>query len=813
VEVIMNGLLNDFRHSFRMLLRTPLLSLVAVVTIGLGVGATSWAFSFLYAVLLRGLPVRDADRLMIVRETRPARGENNLLVPIHDYLAFRDQQTNFEHLAAGSAGTINLAGDAGPPERYVGAFVSARMLSMLGVPPLHGRTFVDGDDRPGTPALVVLGHAVWSNRFGSDPGAVGRPVRVNGETATIIGVMPEGFKFPANQDLWVPLRTDPQALPRRGGSPLIVTGYLRRGVPRDAAAAEAAAIASRLAAEFPQNQGIGADVRPYAETFIPSQISALTALMMVVGAGVLFVACTNVANLLMARAVVREKEVAIRGALGARRWRIVRQLLLEAVAVGIAGGLVGLALARIGMNLAGRLPGADGRPYWIQFDVDTPVLVFTTMITLLAAIAAGTLPALRASGGALAAVIRDENRGASSLRVGRFSTMLVVGELAVSCALMIATGLLIRALIDLRRLDPGFDAAPVMTARLGLFEADYPDADARNRFYHRLLERVAGERSVAAATLTTNLPATSQARVAVQVAGQSYARETDVPATGAITISPGFFDTFGVPILEGRDFRPDESHRGAEPVVVVNRSFAEERFGGREVLGSRIRIDQGDADQPWMRIIGIVPDLYEGVGDFGGGGRLRQMIYQPLGLADPRFVSLAVRTSGSPADSVSDLRRAVADVDPNLPLYFLSTMSQTLEDSIWLHRTFGILFAIFGGAALLLTAVGLYGVIDFSVSSRLREMGVRMALGAEPRHILAIVFRRVLIQLGIGVAIGLALGALLARPLASALFGVQSWDAIVYGTIVGTLVLTALAAALVPAVRAVRVDPVIAFRV
>jgi ABC-type antimicrobial peptide transport system permease subunit len=214
-----------------------------------------------------------------------------------------------------------------------------------------------------------------------------------------------------------------------------------------------------------------------------------------------------------------------------------------------------------------------------------------------------------------------------------------------------------------------------------------------------------------------------------------------------------------------------------------------------------------------MRIIGIVPDLYEGVGDFGGGGRLRQIIYQPLGLADPRFVSLAVRTSGSPADSVSDLRRAVADVDPNLPLYFFSTMSQTLEDSIWLHRMFGTLFAIFGGAALLLTAVGLYGVIDFSVSSRLREMGVRMALGAEPRHILAVVFRRVLIQLGIGVAIGLALGALLARPLASTLFGVQSWDAMVYGVIVGTLVVTAVAAALVPAIRALRVDPVIAFRV
>lgn len=808
----MNGLLNDIRHGVRMLLRTPLLSLVAALTIGLGVGATCFAFTVAYDAVLRGPPVRDLDRLMVLTRTRPAEGEDRLGVPIHDYLDFRDEQTSVEHLAAYHGGTINLGGEEAPPERYQGGFVSARMLAMVGVPPLLGRTFSEGDDRPGAPALILLGHGVWSSRFASDPGVVGRSVRVNGETATIIGVMPEGFKFPFNQDVWVPLRTDPDAIPR-GERPLLVAGYLRPGATRQAAAAEVAAIASRIAAAYPeQNEGVGTEVWAFTAFAAPPQISAMMALLMLVVAGVLLVACANVANVLLARAVVREKEVAIRSALGARRWRVVRQLLFEAVAIGIVGGLVGLVLAWIGLNVFRGALDDTQRPYWIRFYMDTTALVFTSIITLFAAVAAGTVPALRASGGALGALLRDESRGTSSLRVGRFSTILVVGELAVSCGLMIGAGLLVRSLVDLNRLDLGFDPDPVMTARLGLFETDYPDADARNRFYHQLLERVASERGVDAATLTTTLPAVGQGRLVVQVEGEAYATEADVPSAGATIIGPGFFDTFGVPLLEGRDFRADEARPGAEPVVIVNRSFAEARFGGRDVVGRRIRVGPTDTDEPWLRIIGVAPDLYEGVGAFGSGGLLREMIYRPIGVGDPSFMTLAVRTNGPPAQSVNDLRRAVADIDPNLPLYWVMSMNEALAQTTFMHRIFGTLFAIFGAAALFLAAVGLYGVIDFSVSSRLREMGLRMALGAEPRDILRLVFRRVFIQLGTGIAIGLGLGALLARPLAATLFGVESWDTVVYVTIVGTLALTGLVAALVPALRAVRVDPVIAFR-
>ena len=809
----MDSLLQDLRHGFRMLFRTRLLSAVAVLTIGLGIGSTSFAFSVVYGTLLRGLPVRDAERLMVVTQARPEDGTEGLRVPLHDYHEIRDRQTSFEHLAASYSGTVNLAGTEGPPERYQGSFVTARTLSMLGVTPIHGRAFVEGDDAPGAPPLVLLGYAVWRNRFGADPAVVGTTVRVNGEAATIIGVMPEGFRFPFAEDLWVPLRVDPSTLPRRGGTPLLVAGYLKEGVTREAASAEVAAIAEQLAREYPaDNEGLTADVAQFTDEFMPQQISVMMLLLMAMVSGVLLVACANVANVLLARAVVREREVAIRSALGARRWRVVRQLLAEAVALGVVGGLLGVAGAYLGlMAFEGALVDVQ-RPYWIVFRLDAVSLLFTTGVTLAAAVAAGTVPALRASGGGLDTVLRDEARGSSGLRLGRFSAALVVGELAVSCGLMIGAGLLIRSLVDLNRLDLGFSPDPVATARLGLFDTDYPDADARSRFYHAYLERLRAEPGVVAASLTTSLPATGQGQYAVQVEGKAYATPAEVPVAGGAVITPGFFETFGVPLVEGRDFLLSESRLGGDPVVIVNRSFVERHLQGQQAVGSRIRLGREDTGQPWLRVIAVAPDLFEGVGAFGSGQQLREAIYLPLAQSDPRFISVAVRAAGPPEGALGQLRSAAVAVDPNLPLYWVMPMNQALDQATFLYRIFGVLFVIFGGASLFLASVGLYGVIDFSVSSRMREMGLRMALGAESRAVLGLVFRRVLAQLLVGVALGLGIGLALGRPMAAALVGVRSWDPVVYATIVGAMTTTAVVAALLPALRAVRVDPVIALR-
>jgi predicted permease len=795
-----------------MVLRTPLLSLVAVVTIGLGVGGVTFAFSVVHATLLGDLPVRDPERLMVLWETRVEEGQDQIGVPLGDFLDLRERQTSFEQLGAFYSGTVNLAGDEGPPERYQGGFVTAATLSMLAVPPLLGRLFREGDDVPGAPALVLLGHQVWRTRFAADPAVVGRSVRVNGESAEIIGVMPEGFRFPFNEDLWVPNRADPALFPRRGGTSLQVAGYLREGVALEAALAELETVAAGIETEHPEeNRGISMTAQPFKDGYTPSQITMMLSLMMAMVVGVLLVACANVANVLLARSVVREREVAVRSALGAGRWRVIRQMLTEVVVLGVLGGLLGLGVAWLSLGLLEAGIQDIQKPYWIVFRLDTPVLLFTSLVTLLAALGAGLFPAVRASGADMGTMLRDESRGSSSLRVGRFTGTLVVAELAVSCGLMIAAGLLVRTLFDLNSLDLGVRTEGVMTVRIGLFESDYPDPDARNRFYRELLELLRSQPGVEAATLTTILPGTGAGRGLLEVDGQSYGSDAERPRASASTIDAAFFETFGLTLLEGRAFERDEIERGGEPVAVVSRSFADVYLGGN-ALGRSIRMGGAASERPWMGVVGVVADVHPGVNPFDGGGELRhEAVYLPLGGEDPRFVSVAVRTA-RPEQGPPAIRSAVAAADPDMPIYFVRTMQEAIDQTTAFHRIFSSMFAVFGAVALFLAAVGLYGVMDFSVSSRLREMGVRAALGAGRGAILRLVLGRMAAQLGLGVSLGIGIGLALAAPLSSTLFGVEAWDALVYGGIVGTLVATGVLATLFPAIRALGVDPVVALR-
>ncbi|MBW3534363.1 MAG: ABC transporter permease [Gemmatimonadetes bacterium] len=808
----MAGFVADLRHGLRMLVRTPLLSVVAVLTVGLGVGGVTFGFSVMYATLYRGPPVRAAERLMLVMEARPEAGVERMRVPIHDYLDLRDAQRSFETLEGYYGGTVNLAGDDGPPERYQGAFVTAGLLEMLGVPAELGRTFAEDEGGAGAPPLVVLSHRVWVNRFGGERAALGRTVRVNGETAEIIGVMPDGFGFPMRQDLWVNIRTDPATLERRGGTGLQVVGRVREGVGARAAIEELAALGRRIEAAHPEeNEGITVTAQPFTEASTPTQARMMVGLIMAMVLGVLLVACANVANVLMARAVVREREVAVRTALGAGRWRVVRQLLTEAAVLGVVGGVVGLGVAWTAITLLEASIQDIQRPYWIVFTLDAPVLLFTSVVTLAAAVGAGTWPALRASGAGVDGVLRDESRGSSSLRVSRLTSALVVGELAVSCGLMIAGGLTVRTLMELNRLDLGFDAERVMTARLGLFESDYPDAAARSRFYHELLDRLAAEPGVDAAAVTSVLPGTGQGGARVEVDGEVYDSPADRPRTGASWVSAGFFETMGMEPVEGRAFLRSESEREGQPVVVVSRSFVDRYMRGSGALGRQVRLGP---DSPWLRVVGVVPDVHPGVGPFGSGGEpARDAIYLPLGQSDLAFASVAVRTSGPPAATTGALRRAVSAADPNLPLYWVRTLREAVDETASFHRIFGGLFAIVALAALFLSAVGLYGVIDFSVANRLRELGVRKAMGAHGGDVLRLVMSRVVRQLALGVLLGVAIGVGLAVPLAATLYGVDVWDPLVYGGIAAVLTATGLAAAMVPALRAVRVDPVVALRV
>ncbi len=806
----------DLRFGLRMLVKTPLLSLIAIFTIGLGVALTTQTFSAVYGTILRGLPVPGEDRLMAIDENRLELDIESMEMSIHDFLDLQENQTSFEAVAAFYQSSVNLAGDEGLPERFSGAYMSANALAHVGVPPLVGRGFLPGEEDPGATPVIVLGYHVWRNRFASDPHIVGKAIRVNGETTEIVGVMPEGFMFPFREDLWLPYRMDPTTLPRGAGDDLDVFGRLREGVSQEAARAELAAIASGLALRFPEtNEDVGMGLQHYERRFMPQEIRAVLWVMLAATFGVLLIACANVANLLLARATTRTKEVAIRTAMGASRFRVVRQLMVESALLALLGGALGFALSVWGMGVYNNFAADISRPYWIDPTLDFPVLLFCMGVTLVASLAAGLYPAVRASGLRISEILKDQSRGSSSLRMGRFSTALVVTEIAVSCTLLVGAGFMIQSVVNLGKVDLGFDPSGVLTGRIGLFEADYPDEESRDQFFSLLKQRLEAEPGVTSAALSTHLPGLGSFTYHVAIEGTAYPADRDYPSTNATSVSSDYFKTFGVEVIQGRDFHALETSIGGDPVVIVNESFADRYLTGGEALGQRIRWGLSNSQQPWMTVVGVVPDMHVGGGVGGlGDDRLNpERILIPKGLYDHRFYSVSIRSEGDPAAMASRLREVVTELDPNLPIYDLRPLDDALNAATWAFRLFGVQFSVFGGLALFLAAVGLYGVMAFSVIQRRREMGVRMALGAEDASIMRLILRRGAIQLGIGIAAGLAMGATMGRPMRFVLYGVETGDLRVYLYIAATLLFAGFLACIIPARAATRTDPLEAMRV
>ncbi len=811
----MRSLFKDIRFAIRMLYKTPGLSLIAVLTIALGVGITTHTFSVVYGSVIKGLPFEGADRLVHLNRTRPSQDVTQSSVPSHDLMDWREQQTAFEGLAAYYWGTVNVADDEGRPERFDGAFVSANAFAQTGVVPILGRSFLEGEDSPGAPLTIVIGYEVWQNRYGGDPNIIGKVIQANARPHTIIGVMPAGFRFPFSSNVWVPIGMDPLEHERGEGLWVEVFGRMKVGVTPDEALVQMTGIAQRLATDYPQtNEGVGVLITPYTEYYMPREIVAVLYAMLVAVFGVLLIACANVANLLLARAAVRSKEVAIRSALGASRFRVIRQLLAEATVIAVVGGVIGLVIAQVGVNLFNNALVDIEKPYWIDIQLHPPVLLFALAVTLVASLVSGTVPAFKASGADINEILKDESRGSSSLRASRFSTGLVVGEIALSCALLVAAGLMVKSVVNIKTLDMGFDAENVFTARVGLFEADYPDADSRLQFYDQLRERVQALPGVRSAALTTNLPATGSGRGRFAVEGASYATDQDYPQAYMAYITPGFFETFGVSLSQGRDFGTQDSEDNV-PVTIVNQGFAQRFFPGESPVGKRIRLGRSDSEQPWLTVVGVIPDLHigGGVGGIGDDARRPEQIYTPHAQTpEIRFMSIVVKTAGPPMRLAPDVREAVAALDPNLPIYWVDSMEGVIETNTWAFGLFGSLFTIFGVIALFMSAVGLYGVMAFSVSRRTQEMGIRIALGAYGKDIIRLVLKKGLVQLGIGMTIGLGLGVALSRPLQLVLFDVNVNDPTVYGAILITLTLAGLLACTVPARRATRVDVVSALK-
>jgi predicted permease len=799
------------------LLKQPAVTGIAVLALGLGLGLTTTMFSIVYAAVIRGLPFEQPRQLMHVERARPSENQLSLEVPVHDFADWRARQKSFEDLAAFYAGTVNVRGNEGKPERFSGAFITANAFPLLRVQPALGRTFREDENRPDAPLVLLLSDAAWRNHFGGDLNAVGQTVHVNGEVGTVIGVMPAGFACPMREEVWVPLRMDPLRIDRRQpGLTLEVFGRLRNGVSRDQAAAELAAIAQRLEQEYPEtNRGITTVMKPYTDEFIGDEAAAVLWAMLGAVFGVLLIACANVANLLLARAAARSKEIAVRTALGASRLRVIVQLLTESLVLAAAGALVGLGVAQLGVVLFNRSIADTNPPFWIDIKIDPGVLLFVLAITLASSLLAGLVPAFRASGGNISDVLKDEARGTSSFRLGRFSKGLVIAEIALSCGLLVPAGLMIKSVVQLKTTEFDFAKRDVFTARVGLFDAVYPDSVSRLRFYEELLRRLEGRPGVLAASLTSNLPVTGSPRGRFALEGRAYATERDYPMARRVVIAPRFFDTFGVSLLQGRDFGP-EDRAGSLPVAIVNRSFAETFFPNQDPVGRRIRDplarrDLGGTDQqagPWLTIIGVAPDVWmQSIDDVDAAG-----FYLPLAQLDQRFISIAIRTRGNPLDLTSMVRDDVMAIDSDLPIYFVNSMEDVIEQSGWFYRVFGGLFMVFGFVALFLASVGLYAVMAFSVRRRTQEVGVRMALGAERRDVLRLILRQGMTQLAAGSFLGLGLAWWLARTLRTILFQVDPSDPLTFTAILASLVLTGLLATIVPARRATRVDPALALR-
>ncbi len=807
-ECAVNSILLDLRQAARGLRRAPGSAIIAVIALGLGIGLTTMMFSIIYGALLRGLPVDEAHEIVVVNRLNRARGQMTS-VTIHDLADWRAQQRSFEDLAAYWTGTVNVSGGGADevPERFSGAWLNPSVLRLLGVQPVLGRTLVEDDDLAGAEPVVVIGYDMWQRRFHGDRNVIGRTLRASGVETVIVGVMPEGFAFPTAASLWQPARLDMAGLARGEGRQFSVMGRLRDGVTPDAAALELNRIADRLAAEYPQtNEGLGVRIRAFTETSVGDEPRALLLTMFGAVAFVLLIACANVANLLIGRAIMRSREVGVRTSLGASPLNVAMPFLAESAVLAGSGALLGTFVAWVGLRLFTNSIAETNPPYWLEFSLDGVAFGFVALLAVLAALLAGVIPALQAARMPLAETLKDESRGASSFRLGKLSHALVVVEMALSVGLLAGAGLLIKSVIQVSTVDLGFPAEQVFTARVSMPEAAYADVTTLRAFHDGLLDRLRTLRARNVAIGDVLPGGLGGGATPFTIEGvPTEAGEEPRSIRGAIT--PGYFESFDITPV-GRDFG-FQDRAESMPVAIVNQSFVRRWFSDGQAVGRRIRLGGTNSEAPWLTIVGVVPDLRAGGFDRDA---FNEAVYVPLSQNPLRFVTIIARTDG-PALALADgVRDAVASLDRDIPLYSVRTLAQGLDDSNWFYGVFGGLFAVFGMAALFLAGVGLYGVMSFSVSQRTRELGVRMAIGAQPNDVIRMVLGQGMRQVAIGVVAGTVFALAVSRLLATLLFEVSPRDPWVFSLITIVLLTAAVLACGVPAMRATRVDPLQALR-
>ena len=807
----MTGMFRDLKHAVRTLAKSYGFTAMAALMLAFGLGLVIFMFAAINGFFITDLPFDEPERIAHVEYANPKVQQDSIEINWYDYLELARHQRSFEALAAFSGGTINLSADE-VPERYDGVFTSANAFEVLRVKPILGRTFLAGEDQPGAALPVLIGHGLWMNRFVGDPRVIGKQVRVNGRDATIVGVMPEGFLWPQRNQLWIPQQR-PAGEKREEGATVEVFGRLKAGTDLAQARTDLGSIVAQLAADFPAtNQDLVPVVKPYKEEFIGNQTKRIIGTMFAAVVLVLLIACTNVANLILARNTERTRELAVRTALGASRWQIVRAMLAEAMVIAVIGAALGLLIAHFGVVTIDRilLASEDPPPYYIQFVIDWRVVAFAFGAALLTGFIAGLLPALRASRQDVNGVLKDAGRGSAGQGLAKLTRALVVFEIAMSCVLLVAAGLTVRSTLLANEVEIGTRTDGLLTGRVGLFESAYPSVEDRRRFFERLQLRLAEVPGVTGAAITQSVPLSFMNFTAVLAEGATPpASNSDYRFAGRVAVSDGFFALLEVPLREGRVFDARD-RTDTERVAVANRAFVARHLEGKPAVGARFRL--GRADQPDSDVVTIVGVVGDVLHQEDLSGDAAPALYVPLAQSDVRFGSFVVASDGDPLALAPAVRRAVQDVDRDLPVYWLRTLDDWLELALFDHRLVGGLFSIFAVFALLLAAAGIYAVLAFAVGTRTREIGVRRALGAQDNGILRMVMGQGLVQLAVGLGVGVVLAALFAQLLTTFVVGVSTLDPITYAAVLTMLGLVTALACLVPALRALKVDPMEALR-
>jgi predicted permease len=810
----MGNLVADFRYGFRILLRNPGFTLAAIVVLALGIGANTAIFSIVNAVLLRPLPYQDAPRIMQVWHVPPAKsfpGMTFFSVSPANYLDWRSQNRSFEQMAAYGFASFNVGGDE-RPEAIRGAAVAPGFFSILRVQPVLGRTFSPEEDRPGQGQVVILGHTLWRDHFAADPGIVGRSVLLDGRPYTVVGVMPPKFKFPAWAELWVPLAWANEKRAVRGNHNYMVIGRLKPEVAVQQAKADLGAISARLEQQYPEDdKGWGATVVPLREEIVGDVRPALLVLLGAV-AFVLLIACANVANLVLAKTLARKKEIAIRTSLGASRAAVLRQILAETLLLSLSGGALGLFLARFWITLIQKFL-ADRLPSATEITLDAPVLAFTLFLALFAGILAGLLPAIRFTRTDVNEALKQgQSRGSSDSSRSNTHGLLVVSEVALSLVLLIGAGLMIRSLLRLSSVQPGFDPNNVLTARLTVPGTKFSSPAAQINFYDQVLRQVRATPGVESAGLIDSLPMNNGgSHQPVAVEGQAVVPMADQPEVDVRMVSPGYLRAMRVPVLRGRDLS-DADVAARPPVVFISESMAKRFWPNENPIGKHITLTFFSDVR--REVAGVVGDVKQ---DSLDQTRPVETLYWPLSqLTVPPpseawrsfGMSLAVRTSADPASAISGVTSAVHRVDPETPVVGVVTMEGLISASLSPQRFNVFLLGAFAGLALVLAAVGIYSVLSYSVRRRVREIGIRMALGATPSDVLQLVVADGMKPILLGVALGLAAAFALSRVVTSLIYGVRAADPLTFAGVALLLVAVGLLATILPAYRATRVEPV-----